>query len=178
MGLRVIFIAKYLYKLIARSILSFNTFIKFCLNNRKIRAIIPGLLVTFLWSTSFVIIKKGLKDIPPLTFAGLRYLIATIVLLPFLFIRANAKEIKSLKKDDLVKLFLLGILFYSLRQGTQYLGLKLLPSVAVSLLLNFTPVLVAVGGIFLLKEIPSKSQWKGIALFLIGVVVYFSLPDF
>jgi drug/metabolite transporter (DMT)-like permease len=42
------------------------------------RAILQALLVTFLWSTSFVLIKIGLQDIPALSFAGLRYSLALL----------------------------------------------------------------------------------------------------
>ena len=41
------------------------------------RAVLQALLVTFLWSTSWVLIKFGLTGIPPLTFAGLRYSLAS-----------------------------------------------------------------------------------------------------
>jgi drug/metabolite transporter (DMT)-like permease len=46
-------------------------------------AIAQALLVTFLWSTSWVLIKVGLSDLelPPLSFAGLRYLLAALILL-------------------------------------------------------------------------------------------------
>jgi len=43
---------------------------------------IQALLVTFLWSTSWVLIKYGLDEIPALTFAGLRYTAAFLILLP------------------------------------------------------------------------------------------------
>ena len=46
------------------------------------RAVIEALFVTFLWSTSWVLIKLGLDDIPALTFAGLRYMAAWVCLLP------------------------------------------------------------------------------------------------
>jgi drug/metabolite transporter (DMT)-like permease len=47
------------------------------------RAVAQALLVTFLWSTSWVLIKWGLADIPALVFAGLRYTLAFLILLPF-----------------------------------------------------------------------------------------------
>ena len=45
------------------------------LKNRSphVRAVVQALFVTFFWSTSWVLIKFGLKDIPALPFAGLRY---------------------------------------------------------------------------------------------------------
>jgi drug/metabolite transporter (DMT)-like permease len=142
-------------------------------NHSHLKAILLALLVTFLWSTSFIIIKIGLVEIPPLTFAGLRYTIAFICLLPFAFTKTNSAVIKNLEKKDWLKLILLGILFYAFTQGTQFVGLSLLPAVTVSLWLNFTPLIVAVMAIFLISEYPTKLQWIGVVLFIIGIFAYF-----
>lgn len=142
-------------------------------NHRHLQAILLALLVTFLWSTSFVIIKIGLDEIPPLTFAGLRYTIAFIFLLPFAFTKSNLSVIKNLEKKDWLKLVLLGFLFYAFTQGTQFVGLTLLPAVTVSLWLNFTPLVVAVMAIFLINEYPIKIQWSGVILFILGIIAYF-----
>jgi len=136
-------------------------------------SIMLALLVTFLWSTSFVIIKIGLDEIPPLTFAGLRYTIAFICLLPFVFTKTNSTVIKKLEKKDWGKLILLGILFYAFTQGTQFIGLSLLPAVTVSLWLNFTPLIVAVMAIFLINEYPTALQWFGVIFFIVGIIIYF-----
>lgn len=45
------------------------------------RAVVEALFVTLLWSSSFVLITVGLADIPALTFAGLRYALASVLLL-------------------------------------------------------------------------------------------------
>ena len=139
----------------------------------QITAILLALFVTFLWSTSFVIIKFGLKEIPPLVFAGLRYSIAFVFLLPFLFTKKNKAIVKTLNRKDWINLTLLGILFYTFTQGTQFIGLSLLPSVTVSLWLNFTPLIVAVLAIFLIKEIPTVLQIFGVVLFIVGILTYF-----
>ena len=142
-------------------------------NHSNLKAILLALLVTFLWSTSFVIIKIGLAEIPPLTFAGLRYTIAFICLLPFAFTKKNSLVIKNLQKKDWYKLVLLGFLFYAFTQGTQFVGLSLLPAVTVSLWLNFTPLIVAVMAIFLINEFPTMLQWMGVVLFIFGIFTYF-----
>lgn len=136
-------------------------------------SILLALLVTLLWSTSFVIIKIGLAEIPPLTFAGLRYTIAFICLLPFAFTESNYTVIKNLRKKDWLKLVFLGFLFYAFTQGTQFIGLSLLPAVTVSLWLNFTPLIVAVMAIFLINEYPTQLQWLGVVLFIVGIFTYF-----
>ncbi len=57
-----------------------------------LRAVLQALFVTFLWSTSWVLIKFGLGEMPPLVFAGLRYMLAFLVLLPFLWREPNANK--------------------------------------------------------------------------------------
>jgi drug/metabolite transporter (DMT)-like permease len=146
----------------------------------QVTAVLLALFVTFLWSTSFIIIKFGLKEIPALVFAGLRYSIAFVVLLPFLFTNKNIDVVKNLTRKDWINLTLLGILFYTFTQGTQFIGLSLLPAVTVSLWLNFTPLIVAVLAIFLINEIPTLLQRFGVVLFIAGILTYFypvSLSD-
>ncbi|MEE9166720.1 MAG: DMT family transporter [Candidatus Neomarinimicrobiota bacterium] len=136
-------------------------------------AVLQALLVTFLWSTSFIIIKWGLLEIPPITFAGLRYVIAFVCFVPFILTRKHLEEIKRLTTHQWKKLVMLGLVFYTVTQGAQFLGLSLLPAVTVSLILNLTPLFVAIGGIFLLEERPTLLQWTGVSLFIIGMIAYF-----
>lgn len=140
--------------------------------NPRLRAIFQALLVTFLWSTSWVLIKFGLQDIPALTFAGLRYFLAFLVLAP-LALRAQ-KGNRQLTRRDWLTLAGLGLLYYTLTQGSQFLGLLYLPAINFSLLLNGTAILVALFAIPLLKEIPTALQWAGVGLFLVGAVIYYA----
>jgi drug/metabolite transporter (DMT)-like permease len=137
----------------------------------RLRAILQALLVTFLWSTSWVLIKFALTEIPPLTFAGLRYTLAFFILLPGLWNHKTA--IRGLSGKQWAKLAALGFTFYTLTQGGQFLTLNHLEAITFSLLLNFTTVLVAFFGVFTLREVPNPWQWAGILFFLIGVLVYF-----
>lgn len=141
--------------------------------NKHITSILQAILVTFLWSTSFIIIKWGLPTIPPITFAGLRYFIASLCLLPFAFRPVYRFEIRKLEKGQWTKLILLGLVFYVLTQGTQFLGLSLLPSATVSLMLNFTPLVVIALGVAFLNEKPTFRQIAGIVIFIVGALVYF-----
>jgi drug/metabolite transporter (DMT)-like permease len=140
----------------------------------RTRAILQALLVTFLWSTSWVLIKISLNDIPPLIFAGLRYSLAAIMLIPAMFKQRAA--FASLTRRDWWNLVLLGIVFYALTQGGQFVTMKYLDNITLSLLLNFSAVVVAFLGIVGLREYPSLLQWGGIALFIGGVLLYF-LPQ-
>jgi drug/metabolite transporter (DMT)-like permease len=136
-------------------------------------AVLQALFVTFLWSTSWVLIKIGLQDIPALTFAGLRYFFAFLALIPFYLLSGRAVEIRHLSRRDWVLLTVLGLLFYSLTQGTQFLGLAYLPATTFSLLLNGTALVVAILGILLLRETLSRLQWLGMLVFFTGVAFFF-----
>ncbi|MBE2268331.1 MAG: DMT family transporter [Anaerolinea sp.] len=137
------------------------------------RAIVQALFVTFLWSTSWVIIKLGLREsIPALTFAGMRYTLAALCLLPFA-LRRSSTPMRSLNRRDLLLLGTLGLLYYAVTQGAQFLSLSYLPSATVSLLLSFSAIVVVGLGIRLLNETPTRSQWFGLALYFAGVIAYF-----
>jgi drug/metabolite transporter (DMT)-like permease len=138
-----------------------------------VRVVLQALLVTFLWSTSWVLIKIGLVDIPALPFAGLRYTLAFLCLLPLAIRSGQLGTLRQLPARTWLRLSLLGLLFYSVTQGAQFLSLFYLPAMTVSLLLSFTTILVALLGIVLLGERPTAAQWAGTALYLIGVLAYF-----
>jgi drug/metabolite transporter (DMT)-like permease len=137
------------------------------------KASLLALLVTFIWSTSWVLIKVGLREMPALIFAGLRYMLAFLCLLPFALRPANQAALRSLTRADWLGLAGLGVLYYAVAQGTQFVGLSYLPSVAVSLMLNFTGALVAGLGVVFLAERPSALQWAGVAINLLGILIYF-----
>lgn len=137
------------------------------------RAVLQALLVTFLWSTSWVLIKQGLQDLPALPFAGLRYMLAFLILLPFALRSGLPARLRHITRREWAGLIALGVLYYAVTQGTQYLGLAYLPAVTVSLLLNLTGPMVTLMGIALLAERPTGLQWAGLILFLLGVPIYF-----
>ena len=137
------------------------------------RAVLQALSVTFLWSTSVVLIKIGLKDLPALPFAGLRYTLAFACLLPFALHSRQLRPVCRLSVWTWIRLILLGLLFYSVTQGAQFLSLFYLPAATGSLLLSFSTLLVALLGMGLLGEWPTGRQWGGTILYLAGVLLYF-----
>ena len=148
----------------------------------RITAILQAIFVTILWASSWVLIKFGLRNnIPAITFAGLRYGLAWFCLIPFiLFKREGRSAFRRLSRTDWLRLGALGLVFYTLTQGSQFVGLAYLPAAMLSLLLNLTPVVVGAAGVFFLQEKPTPIQWFGIGLATLGVGFYFlpiSLPQ-
>lgn len=136
-------------------------------------SVLQALFVTFLWSTSWVLIKFGLADIPPVTFAGLRYFLAFLALIPFYRQSSQVTPLRALTRRDWLNLAGLGLLYYTITQGSQFMGLAYLPAITFSLLLNSTAIVVAVLGIPLLREFPTWLQWGGVLVFVAGALVFF-----
>ncbi len=145
-------------------------------------AILQALLVTFLWATSWVLIKRALPSgtpgstggIPPLTFAGLRYSLAFACLLPLAARPAHRARLRALPRQAWARLAALGLLFYTLTQGAQFVALQYLPAANVNLVLSFTTALVALLGWALLTERPTALQWAGMAVALAGALLFFA----
>jgi drug/metabolite transporter (DMT)-like permease len=140
----------------------------------RLAAILQALLVTFLWSTSWVLIRWGLEELPALTFAGTRYAVAGLLLALAALSRGDWRALLArLAPAAWVRLLALGVVYYTLTQGALFIALGHVPAVTLSLFLSFTPALVALLGIPLLGENLSRLQWIGIGTYLLGTAIYF-----
>jgi drug/metabolite transporter (DMT)-like permease len=141
----------------------------------RLSALIQALVVTIIWSASWVLIKIGLEGIPPVTFAGLRYTLAFVCL--FVWVAGSSSgrmQVGKLSGRDWRGLIALGVVYYAVAQGAQFAALQVLPSVTLSLIINFTSIAVLGIGIFALGEMPNTRQLAGIGVFLLGVLIYFA----
>lgn len=145
----------------------------------RIIAVIQALFVTVLWSSSFIIIKFGLNEIPPLTFAALRYSIGSVILLALIFSKKETRgELKGHSKKWWGMLFFYGCVYIAVTQGGQFLALLHLPAITFSLILNMTPLLVLVLAIPWIGERPTLKESVLVLIGVIGVLLYFFPLDF
>jgi drug/metabolite transporter (DMT)-like permease len=135
-----------------------------------LKSVLMGLLVTFLWSSSYIFIKFGLDELSPFFFAAVRYSLASTILLLASFIKRKKIFLNSKLSLYFV---VVGFLGYTVAQGFQFVGLSLLPAVTVTFLLNFNAFFVLILGLIFLKEKPSKIQYIGFPLALLGAYTYF-----
>ena len=140
----------------------------------RLIGLLEACLVTFLWSSSYVLVKIGLTQVTPLTLVSLRYVVASVFLFPFALSRGEAAILADRK--TLLKMVFLGLFGYTIAQGLQCVGLFYLPAVSVTFILNFTPVIVLILGVVFLKEYPTVLQLGGMGLVLLGAYLFFSAP--
>jgi len=105
-------------------------------------------------------------------FAGLRYGLATLSLLPSALRKKELAAIRLLHQRNWVWLIALGVLYYTIAQGGQYVALAHLPAITVSLVLSLTAIVVVILGMIFLAEFPGRVQWLGIGVFCSGLVFF------
>jgi drug/metabolite transporter (DMT)-like permease len=141
------------------------------------RALAAALAVTVLWSSSWVIIRVGLRHdrLPPLTFAGLRYVTAAAALWAAVAVSRTARgQVARLTRRAAGHLAVLGLVFYALTQGAQFVAIDSQPVATTSLFLTLTPLLVGLASGRLLSERPGRAQAAGAVLVPAGAAAYFT----
>ncbi len=141
------------------------------------RALLFALFVTVLWSSSWIIIRFGLDDegLTPLTFAGVRYGLAAVVLASVALGRRDTRaRIGALHPGDWLRLAVLGLVMYTLTQGAQFVAIANQPAATTSLVLSMTPLVVAIVAGRSLGERPVARQVVGSGLVATGAALYFS----
>jgi drug/metabolite transporter (DMT)-like permease len=128
-------------------------------------------LTCIAWGSTWLVIKWGLHDLPPLTSASLRFLLAGSVmagLAPWVVPReGGARPAWSVVVAQ-------GVCQFTLNYALVYYAETILPSGLVSVLWSVYPLLVALGGHFVTKaERLETRQWVGGALAFSGVVLLF-----
>jgi drug/metabolite transporter (DMT)-like permease len=142
----------------------------------KLGAALLALLVTFLWSTSWVIIRWGLDDeddrLPPLTFAGLRYGLAAALLVGWTR-TGPRRALHVVERSAWRPLIALGAVMYALTQGAQFVAIDSQPAATTNLFLAMTPLAVAVTSAAVLGEHSTRRQQLGGVVVIGGAAVYF-----
>lgn len=146
------------------------------LAGQRASAALLALFVTFLWSTSWVLIRIGLDDeeLPPVVFAGLRYALASIVLVMWVAAGTDRGAVRSLAPAQVRGLVALGVVMYALTQGAQFVAIDAQPAATTSLLLATTPLMVALLSVVALGEPTSLAQRLGGVLIVAGSAAFFA----
>lgn len=129
-------------------------------------------ILCLIWGSTWLVIKEGLKDLPPLTSASVRFGVAAAVMFmvaPFLSAREGGESPPTW-------LWLSsGLLNFTATYGLVYVAETVLPSGLVSVLWAVYPLLMAVAGhVFLPGERLEGRQWVGFAIGFLGIVYLFN----
>src|SRR5688500_7267154 len=106
------------------------------------RSKIVWLLLCLIWGSTWAFIKLGLEDLPPFTFAGIRFVIASIIL--YAIISARKIRLPRTRKDWTL-LAVTGVLSFTLNYGLVFWGEQHVSSGLAALLQATIPVFGLIG---------------------------------
>lgn len=136
------------------------------------KARLVWLILCCIWGSTWLFIKLGLADLPPITFAGIRFVIACTILFSLIRIRRIALP---RARADWVLLAGSGILSFGLNYGLVFWGEQYITSGLAALLQATLP---AFGLVFAHLHLPSErltwTKLGGVVLGVCGVGVVFS----
>jgi drug/metabolite transporter (DMT)-like permease len=115
-----------------------------------------------------------LDEIPPITYAALRYSIASLILIGLLLASPKHRnEVRTLSTKWWGQLAVYGLIYYAITMATMYIALNKLAAITVSFVLNFTIIFVVIFASFIINEPPNRKQIFFIIISFSGVFLYF-----
>lgn len=125
------------------------------------------LFVAFIWGTTFVIVQNAISFLPPITFNGVRFLIATFLLGAWLVL-FERKQLARLNKKIIFSGIIIGFWLF-LGYATQTIGLLFTTTSKAGFITGLNVVLVPIFSLLLLKQRPSKNAVLGVSLATVGL---------
>jgi len=136
------------------------------------KARLVWLLLCGIWGSTWLFIKLGLEDLPPITFAGIRFVIACAII--FLLIRVRHTSLPRQGRDWLL-LVVTGVLSFSLNYGLIFWAEQHISSGLAALLQATTPAFgLVIAHLHLPAERMTWPKIVGVVLGICGVGVVFS----
>lgn len=134
------------------------------------KAYIAFACVAFFWGTTYLVIRVGVRTVPPMFLAGLRQLIAGIILcLPFVLKRAALPTKVEIKRSVIS-----GILMIVVGNGLVTWAEKYITSGLAAMLCSFTPFwVVGINRLTGKEDRISRKVFLAMCLGVIGILVIF-----
>jgi len=130
-----------------------------------------GLCLT--WGFNQVAVKLAIHDIPPLTQAAVRSVLAALCVAGY----AAVRGVPLLKRDGTLWAGIAAGILFAAEFLLLYRGLLWTTATRTVLFLYFAPFLVALGSLwFIPSDRFTPSQWVGLVMSFVGIVIAFGLP--
>lgn len=140
------------------------------------QSVVLFIVASLTFGTSFVGIKLGLTDIPPLLFAGLRYDIGAAVLLAYVALRSDYWLPRT--RGDVTAIIIAGLFLSGLSAALLFVGQQYVTSGTAAVVFSLVPVLAP---LFALALLPGTRfdpvGMVGILLGLLGVSIIVRLAS-
>lgn len=126
------------------------------------------LLAALIWGSAFVAQSTAMRDLGPLTFTGLRFLIAAIVVAPFAVREHANRGLAPLTRGQMLRFTGLGLVFF-LAIALQQTGMTVTTVTNAGFLTAIYVVLTPILGLLAFKERPHAVVWPAALVTLAGI---------
>lgn len=125
------------------------------------------LFVTVIWGMTFVIVQDAISFLPPIAFNGIRFLLASVLLILGLLI-FERKQLKQFNFKVMASGVFIGFWLF-LGYITQTIGLLYTTSSKAGFITGLSVILVPLFSLFFLKQVPGKNAIFGVFIATIGL---------
>jgi drug/metabolite transporter (DMT)-like permease len=133
--------------------------------------VLVWLILAFIWSTTWIFIKIGLGDLPPIAFSSARFLLSAAIL--FVIVKVQSLELPKTSKEWRLIAFT-GVLQFSINYSCVFWSEQYITSGLAAVLQATIPVFgLAIGWMFLPDEHVTTQKVIAIILGIVGVAVIF-----
>jgi len=136
--------------------------------NNKTRISLLLVLISLIWAGSFIAVKITVNEISPIDLGFLRFLVATPVMILFLFLR---KKDVRIPKKELPSLIILGLTGVTFLYIFQFIGIEYTTASTSSVLISTNVIFIVILSALFLKEHFSFKRILGVILSFSGVIV-------
>jgi drug/metabolite transporter (DMT)-like permease len=136
------------------------------------KARVVWLILCGIWGSTWLFIKLGLADLPPLTFAGIRFLVASLILSALILAR-GVRWPRSRRDWSLIAI--VGLLQFTLNYGLVFWGEQYIPSGLAAVLQSTFPAFgLVIAHLYLPYERLTTRKVIGVLMGVVGVAIIFS----
>ncbi len=125
------------------------------------------LTLCIVWSSTWLVIKIGLRDLPPISYAGIRFVVAVIVLLA---VSVGRVRLLPQRRSDYILLALTGVLMFAVNYGLLFWGELYVSSGLAAVLQATIPIFGMVFAHLMLPDEPIRLQKLAGSLLALGGV--------
>jgi drug/metabolite transporter (DMT)-like permease len=136
------------------------------------KAVAVWLLLSLIWGSTWLFIKVGLADLPPFTFAGVRFAVA---IPPLALLAAARRAAFPLALRDWAFMVVTGVMTFGVTYGLVFWGEQYISSGLAALLFATFPLFgLLIAHLHLPTERMTRRKVVGVALGVLGVAIVFS----
>ena len=123
-----------------------------------------AIIACLLWSSAFAVIKIGLKYSTPLQFAGVRFMLSGLMVLPLI---GSLRTAYTYIRNNFRLILLIAFLQTFVQYALFYIGLNLIPGALGAIIIGSGPLFIALTAHFLMPD--DKLTFTKLGIIIMGI---------